>query len=74
MVMLSELLRFRVIGANGENIRLTDLTISQLDKDYPLITHLIYRKNLRDEALLPWRAVKRIERSKGLTWQIAKSS
>jgi len=37
------------------------LTISQLDKDYPLITHLIYRKNLRDEALLPWRAVKRID-------------
>ena len=58
MVMLSELLRFRVTDDRGETKSLADLAISQLDTDYPLISHLIYRSNHRTESVLPWDAVK----------------
>jgi magnesium transporter len=61
MVMLSELLHFRVADARGENTKLVDLVIRQLDTDYPLITHLIYRQNHQDEGVLPWSAVKTME-------------
>jgi magnesium transporter len=63
MIMLSELLRFRVVDAQGENARLVDLTISELNTDYPLITHLLYRRNQQSERILPWSAVKAIDRS-----------
>ena len=59
MVMLSELLRFRVTDDRGETTALADLAISQLDTDYPLITHLIYRTNCHcTESVLTWDAVK----------------
>lgn len=61
MVMLSELLYFRVADAQGENTKLVDLVIRQLDTDYPLITHLIYRQNQRVEGALPWSTVKAID-------------
>src|SRR5688500_12335598 len=62
MVMLSELLRYQVSGAKGEHSKLIDLVISQLDSDYPLVTHIIDRlPNQRDERLLPWKAVKGID-------------
>jgi magnesium transporter len=63
MIMLSELLRFRVADAQGENARLVDLTIADLNTDYPLITHLIYRRSQHGERILPWNAVKAIDRS-----------
>src|SRR5215208_286444 len=59
MVMLSELLHFRVADAHGETTALTDLVISQLDTEYPLITHMIYRQ--KAEAILPWKNVKAID-------------
>jgi CBS domain-containing protein len=58
MVMLSELLRFRVIDTQGESSKLTDLVLGPLDTDYPLVTHLIYRHNQRGECVLPWTAVR----------------
>src|SRR5215216_7256594 len=61
MVMLSELLYFRVADTQGENTKLVDLVIRQLDTDYPLITHLIYRQNQRAEGVLPWSTVKAID-------------
>lgn len=64
MVMLSELMRFRVMDARGDIARLTDLAISKLDTDYPLVTHLIYRQNHEAERILPWNTVKRIDQSK----------
>lgn len=64
MVMLSELLHFRVIDASGESTKLIDLTISQLDTDYPLITDLLYRQNQQGEYVLPWKRVKEIDRSR----------
>lgn len=63
MLMLSELMRFLVIDAQGESARLTDLVLDQLDKDYPLVTHLIYRQNHQAEKVLPWNAVKKIDQA-----------
>ena len=62
MVMLSELLHFRVTDDRGETTALADLAISQLDTDYPLISHLIYSPNHHAESVLPWDAVKGIDR------------
>jgi CBS domain-containing protein len=61
MVMLSEFLSFRVIDDNGESANLIDLVISQLDKDYPLVTHLVYRQNRRSQRVVPWDTVKGID-------------
>src|SRR5919106_4066071 len=61
MVMLSELLHFRVSDAQGENTKLADLAIRQLDTDYPFVTHLIYRHNHEGERALPWSTVKAID-------------
>ncbi len=61
MVMLSELLRFRVIDTQGESGKLTDLVLGPLDTDYPLVTHLIYRHRQQGECVLPWTAVKRVD-------------
>jgi magnesium transporter len=64
MVMFSELLQYRITDTNGEITKLTDLVISQLDTDHPLITHLIYRpSHSRAERVLPWHAVKGIDRA-----------
>jgi magnesium transporter len=63
MVMLSELLRFRVVDAQGDSAKLIDLTIGQLDTDYPLVTHLIYRQNTQGEYAVPWNSVKEINSS-----------
>jgi magnesium transporter len=64
MVMLSEILQFRVTNANRESYKLSDLVINQLDTDYPIVTHLIYHlPNQRGEQVLPWKAVKGIDLS-----------
>jgi CBS domain-containing protein len=63
MVMLSELMRYRVIDGRGETTRLTDLAIRQLDTDYPPVTDLIYRQNQHAQGVLPWSAVERIDRA-----------
>jgi magnesium transporter len=66
MVMLSELLRFRVTDASGESYKISDLVINQLDTDYPVVTHLIYHpRNQREEQALPWETVKAIDRAAG---------
>jgi magnesium transporter len=62
MAMLSELLRFRVVDFRGETGFLTDLAISQLDLDAPPVTHLVYRRDRSQEAVLPWKAVEELNR------------
>lgn len=63
MVMLSELLYYRVTNDKGESSKLTDLIINQLDTDYPLVTYLLYRPaGRREECALPWNRVKAIDR------------
>ncbi|HEY9525982.1 MAG TPA: CBS domain-containing protein [Anaerolineales bacterium] len=62
MVMVSELLRYRVNDPKGRHAKLVDLTISQLDTDYPPVTHIIYRlPDQKGEAVLPWKTVKGID-------------
>ena len=63
MVMLSELLRFRILDANGDRSKLTDLAIGKLDTDYPPITHILFRRNHQVEKILPWNVVKKIDLS-----------
>ena len=66
MVMLSELLRFRIVSPKNTT-RLTDLVMSKLDTDYPGVTHLIYYQN-QHEAVLPWKNVKTIDRAHRQIW------
>lgn len=61
MVMLSELLRFRVSDTQGENGKLIDLVLGSLDTDYPLVTHLIFRPRRGEESILPWTAVQEVD-------------
>ena len=63
MIMLSELLQFRVADTQGMTATIADLVISQLDTDYPLVTHLIYRQRQHAEGALPWSKVNAVDRS-----------
>jgi CBS domain-containing protein len=63
MVMLSELLRFRVTDARGDSTKLIDLTIGQLDTEYPLVTHLLFHQKQKGERALPWKRVKQINKT-----------
>jgi magnesium transporter len=63
MVMLSELLHFRVVDAQGKTTRLSDIAIGELDNDYPLVTHLIYHQDHNNKSVLPWGAVKKIDKT-----------
>jgi magnesium transporter len=64
MVMLSQLLRYRVTDTTGNHTKLVDLVIRQLDTDYPPVTELIYRSpTQKGEFVLPWKSVKRIDRA-----------
>ena len=63
MVMLSELLRFRISDAEGTSAKLIDLVIGKLETEYPPVTHLIYRQPQKEERALPWKVVKGIDRS-----------
>jgi magnesium transporter len=62
MVMLSDLLRFRVTDG-GNNVWLTDLISSNLDEDYPLVSHLVVRDLQRIDTVLPWERVTTIDRT-----------
>ncbi len=63
MVMLSELLRFRIVDTQGNQAALVDLVVRQLDVDYPPVTYLVFRQNQSDEGVLPWNAVKGLDRA-----------
>jgi CBS domain-containing protein len=59
MVILSELLRFRL--TDGERrFKLADVAVAILDEDYPPVTHLYYRPNGAFHAL-PWEEVVGID-------------
>lgn len=56
MVMLSELLRYRVSDANGATMRIADLGIGLLEHDYPPVAHLYFTRD-REPVQLPWSEV-----------------
>jgi magnesium transporter len=61
MVMLSNLLRFRLVDERGREARLEDASIAHLEGDYPLVTRLLFRTENGGGKSLPWSAVSSIE-------------
>jgi magnesium transporter len=61
MVMLSNLLRFRLVDEKNRSARLEDLAIAHLKGDYPPVTRLLFRDSNKDGKALPWDAVRSIE-------------
>ncbi len=61
MVMLSDLLRFQVKDDHGNELRLVDLAIHELDIDYPRISSLILGPGVSGKIILTWEEVKAID-------------
>jgi CBS domain-containing protein len=61
MVMLSDLLHFKVMDDLGKELRLVDLAIHELDNDYPRISSLVLGPNQSGEVILAWEGVKEID-------------
>jgi hypothetical protein len=61
MVMLSNLLRFRLTDERGRSARLEDASIAHLEGDYPPVTRLLFRAADGEGKALPWTAVRSIE-------------
>lgn len=60
MVMLTELLGFRVLDERGKKTRLVDLCVELLEDDYPPVTHLLFPQE-EEIRHLDWAEVKSIE-------------
>src|SRR5919199_6144829 len=54
MLMLSELLRFRVTDERGARARLDDLAVALLEGDHPPVTLLLYTDDDRRQRSLKW--------------------
>lgn len=63
MVMLSDLLRWEITDARGTREQLTDLALSVLEVDYPLVSGLLFRSK-NDLKILDWTGVKNFDSSK----------
>ena len=57
MVMLSELLRHRLVDRNGHRARLLDLAVDLSAGDYPPVTRLLFAGPRGRQMELPWTAV-----------------
>ena len=44
MVMLTQLMRYKIVGPDGRCARIADLCIALLDDDYPPVTHLLFHQ------------------------------
>lgn len=64
MILLSNLLRFRVVDESNRSARLDDLAIAHLEGDYPPVTRLLFRVSKKESKALPWEAVRSIEWSR----------
>jgi magnesium transporter len=61
MIMLSELLRFRVRDEKQNSARLTDLSVALLDADYPFVTRLFFEDSDTKTKRLDWSEVRAID-------------
>src|SRR5579859_3241155 len=57
MVMLSQLLRHRLVDRHGQRAHLVDLAVDLSAGDYPPVTRLFYRGSRGRQMELPWAAV-----------------
>jgi magnesium transporter len=62
MIMLSQLLRFRVVDGQGRRARLVDASLGGLDADYPRVDKLLIRAGRRTKCWLPWTAITEFDR------------
>jgi magnesium transporter len=58
MVMLSDLLRYRVEDVHGVTGRLSDLAVDLAAGDYPTVTRLFYTVRGKGQRILEWRAMQ----------------
>lgn len=61
MVMLSNLLRFRLVDERDASARLEDIAIAHLDGDYPPVTRLLFQNSNKERKALSWDRVRSIE-------------
>ena len=61
MIMLSELLRFRVSDEKQNSARLDDLSVELLDVDYPTVTRLFFQDTDNKIMRLDWSEVRAID-------------
>lgn len=63
MLLLSTLLRFRLVDEKNRSAPLQDLAVAHLEGDYPPVTRLLYRTQKKEIKSLGWNAVRSIDRS-----------
>ena len=61
VICLSELRRFTVTSPDSADGRLADLVVDVSGEGYPPVTHLVVRRAWRDQALVAWSSVERID-------------
>ena len=61
MPLLSTFLQFRVCDDGRWRYDLDDMAIALQEKDYPTVTHFVYRNSERQHMMLPWHAVTGID-------------
>lgn len=61
MVMLSNLLRFRLVDERSMSAPLEDLAIAHLDGDYPPVTRLLFLDANKERKALSWEKVQAVE-------------
>jgi CBS domain-containing protein len=61
MVMLSQLLRFKIQDEHGGQAGLSDLSVALLEGDHPRVTCLYFSDEMRQKRSLPWEKVRSID-------------
>ena len=64
MVMLSQMLRFRIVDEHGAQAKLSDLSVALLDADHPPVTCLYFVNAQRHKCSIRWERVRSIDWSK----------
>lgn len=66
MVMLSQLLRFKITDEHGAQAKLSDLSVALLDADHPPVTCLYFVNAQRQKCSIPWEKVRAVDWREGV--------
>ena len=61
MVMLSQLLRFKLKDENGVQAPLSDLSVDLFEGEHPPVTGLYFNHSTKQKRSLPWSEVRSID-------------
>jgi magnesium transporter len=61
MVMLSQLLRFKIVDGHGNQAKLSDLSVALLDADHPPVTCLYFVNSQRQKCSIRWEKVRNVD-------------